>query len=372
MLFKDIPGLDPVKQILRQSVQRSQVAHALLFDGHNGSGALAMALAFSTYINCENRGENDSCGECPSCIKMKKLVHPDMHFIFPVAKTKMQDVATSDAFLPLWRKFIDQSPFISFSEWLDFIEAENKQAIISVDEARNVLRKLSLKSYEGEYKILIIWKPELMNISSANALLKILEEPPAKTLFLLVSDQIDKLLVTILSRTQRIRIPSFSDEEMQQYLSSHYGLNTEKARQITYLSEGDMSTARLLMQENVDGRPAFFSEWMRNCYKKDIQQLIKTADIFDGFNKESQKMLLEYSLEMFRDMMISLQDASELVRVPEEEFEFVKNFSRTVNFHSLEIMIQETNDAYFHIERNVRAKMVFLDISFAIANSFRK
>lgn len=372
MLFKDIPGLDTVKDLLLQSVQRSQVAHALLFDGHNGSAALAMALAFSTYINCENRESTDACGQCPSCIQMKKLVHPDVHFIFPVAKTKLQEVPTSDAFLPLWRQFINNSPFVSFSEWLEFIDAENKQAIISVEEARNILRKLTLKSYQGEYKILILWKPELMNISSSNALLKILEEPPAKTLFLLVSDQIDKLLVTILSRTQRIRIPTFSDQEMQQYLSSFYGLESEKAKQITYLSEGNMSAARLLMQEDADKRPTFFAEWMRICYKKDIHQLIKTADIFDGFSKESQKMILEYSLGIFRDMMVHLQNATELVRVPEEEYEFVQRFSKTVSFHSLEIMIQETNEAYFHIERNVRAKMVFLDISFAIANSFRK
>src|SRR5690606_7576393 len=141
-LFNDIPGLDPVKEILRQSVQRNHVAHALLFDGHAGSGALAMALAFSMYINCENRGETDACGVCASCNKMKKLIHPDVHFIYPVAKTKKQEVATSDAFLPLWREFIGYSPYVSYSEWLDFIQAENKQGIISVEEARNILRKL--------------------------------------------------------------------------------------------------------------------------------------------------------------------------------------------------------------------------------------
>lgn len=372
MLFKDIPGLNPVKEILQQSVKRNHVAHALLFDGHSGGGALAMALAFSTYINCENKQETDACGVCASCNKMKNLVHPDLHFIFPVAKKKKNEAATSDAFLPDWREFIASSPFVSYSDWLDFIQTDNKQAFISVEESRNILKKLSLKSYEGGYKILLIWKPELMNISSANALLKILEEPPAQTLFLLVSDQSDKLITTVISRTQRIAIPSFSDEEMSRYLVLKYGLEEEQARQITYLSEGNMSSARALMQENTDERPAFFAEWMRNCYKKDIKQLISTADLFDNMNKESQKLILEYSLGMFRDMLINMENASSLLRVPEDELKFVKNFSRTVSFNSLEIMIQETNDAYFHIERNVLAKIVFLDLSFAIANSFNK
>lgn len=372
MLFNDIPGLDSVKDILQQSVHRNHVAHALLFDGSSGSGALAMALAFATYLNCENKTSNDACGQCASCRKMSKFAHPDVHYIFPVAKTKKQEVATSDAFMPLWREFLTQSPFVSFSEWLDFVQADNKQAIIAVEEARNILRKLYLKAYEGEYKILLIWKPELMNIPSSNALLKILEEPPAKTLFLLVSDQSDKLIPTIQSRVQRIHIPSFNDQEVKQYLIDTYQTDESAASQIAYLSEGNMAIARQHLVDTLDDRPSFFAEWMRNCYKHNFIALIKTADQFGSFSKEAQKQVLEYALSMFRDLLLYQEEASNLLRVPSEELKFVQNFSKTVDYTSLTMMIQEANDAYFAIERNVNPKIVFLDLSIAFSNSFKR
>lgn len=183
MLFKDIPGLEPIKSTLIRSVQTSHLAHALLFDGAGGGGGLALALAFATYINCENKSAEDACGICPSCVKMNKLIHPDFHSIFPVATSKKVPGNTSEAFLPLWRTFLLETPYRVLPEWLDFINAENKQGNISVEEARGILKKLSVKSYEGEYKILLIWKPEIMNASSANALLKILEEPLQNALF---------------------------------------------------------------------------------------------------------------------------------------------------------------------------------------------
>ncbi|WP_149242048.1 DNA polymerase III subunit delta' C-terminal domain-containing protein [Dyadobacter sp. 32] len=371
MLFKDIPGLESIKSTLKRSVQNSHLAHAQLFDGPHGGASLALALAFSTYINCENRTDEDSCGICASCSKMQKLVHPDMHFIFPIATSKKIDGKTSEAFLSYWRSFVLENPYRVLPEWLDFINAENKQGNISVEEARGILGKLSTKAYEGEYKILLIWKPDIMNASSSNALLKILEEPPFKTIFLLVTDQSDRLLTTIVSRTQRIAIPAFSDSEVRQFLKRHTESDS-LAKQVTFLSDGNLSEALRLIQETADDRSEWFADWMRSCYKFDVAQLVKLADSFDTMNKEKQKGLLEYALRLFRDMLIWSQGAGELLRVPEEELTFVQNFSKAVNFAALEKMVEEVNTAYYHIERNVRAKMVFLDLSLTMSPYFKR
>lgn len=371
MLFKDIPGLESIKSTLIRSVQTSHLAHAQLFDSAPGGGGLALALAFSTYINCENRSEDDACGVCASCTKMSKLIHPDFHFIFPIATSKKIDGKTSEAFLSYWRSFLLESPYRLLPEWLDYINAENKQGNISVEESRGILRKLSVMAYEGEYKILLLWKPDIMNAASSNALLKILEEPPFKTIFLLVSDQSDKLLTTIISRTQRIAVPAFTDNNVRTFLKNH-DVSESVAKQITYLCDGNLSEALQLVKETEDDRSGWFIEWMRSCYKYDVAHLVRFADSFDIMNKEKQKGLLDYSLRLFRDMLIWRHGAGELLRVPEEELTFVQNFSKAVNFESLENMIQEVNIAYYHIERNVRAKMVLLDLSLTIAHFFQR
>ncbi len=370
MQFKEIPGLEDIKSTLIRSVNSNHIAHAQLFDGKVGGGGLAMALAFATYINCENKTAIDACGTCASCSKMNKLIHPDLHFIFPIATSKKIDGNTSDSFLTSWREFIIQNPYRTLPEWLDTIGAENKQGNISVEEARGVLKKLSIKAYEGEYKILIIWKAEIMNISSANAILKILEEPPQKTLFILVTDHSDRLITTIISRTQRINIPTFKDVEIQQYLSLK-GISEKQGEQIAFLSDGNLSKALALLSDKQEDTNVWFADWMRACYKYDVAHLVKMADLYDNMNKEKQKATLEYALRMYRDMLIWSQGAGELLRVPSEELTFVKNFSKTVSFEAVEKMIDEINKAYLHVERNVKPKIVFLDLSLTIAPFFK-
>ncbi len=370
MQFKEIPGLEDIKTTLIRSVTSSHIAHAQLFDGKVGGGGLAMALAVATYINCENKNKVDACGECASCVKMNKLIHPDLHFIFPIATSKKISGNTSESFLPIWREFVKESPYRALPEWLDIIGAENKQGNISVEEARGVLKKLSVKAYEGEYKILIIWKAEIMNASSANAILKILEEPPEKTLFILITDQADRLITTIISRTQRINIPTFKDNEIQHFLIEK-GVSQKQAEQITFLSDGNLSNALALWSDKQEDTNVWFADWMRACYKYDIAHLVKMADFYDGMTKEKQKATLEYALRMYRDMLIWGQGAGELLRVPTEELTFVKNFSKTVSFEAVEKMIDEINKAYQHVERNVKPKIVFLDLSLTIAPFFK-
>ncbi len=374
MLFSDIPGLQQVKNQLIQSVRREKVAHGMLLDGHQGGGGLALALAFATYVFCENRQENDACGVCASCAKMAKLAHPDIHLIFPFAKTDSKDQRKlSEHFLPDWREFLAVSPYQTLTQWLQFLKADNKQAIIPVEEARNILKKLTLKSYEGGYKILVIWKPEFMNSSSANALLKILEEPAAKTLFLLVSDQSDRLLPTIISRVQQVWVPLFSDAEVREYLMKDLGMTDEnRISEIIYLSEGSLSEALALSREQADDRLTWFREWMTACYRKNVSALVRQAESFDAFPREKEKDLLEYALRVFRDTLLLKSGANDLIRTADANRAFLENFSRSFDRKYLSPIAGELSKAHYHIQSNVRARIVFLDLSLTLSKLLKQ
>lgn len=346
----------------------------MLLDGYPGSGNLALAMAFATYIFCENRTIDDACGVCGSCRKMNQLAHPDFHIIFPFAKTHdKDDRKLAEQYLPEWRKFLEYSPYQTLPQWLQFLKADNRQAGISVEEARNIIRKLVLKSYEGGYKILLIWKPELMNPSSANALLKILEEPTAKTIFLLVSDQSQRLLPTIISRVQQIWVPRFTDEEVRSYLTDTLHLTDEnRIAEIVYLADGNLSEAQNLTQVQLDDRHDWFQHWMRYCYRKDLTALVTESNEFDKFAREKQKDLLEYSLRVFRDILLLKSEAKDLIRITETSRSFLINFASTLNLRHLPAIIDELSTALYHIESNVKAKIVFLDLSLTLSQLLKK
>lgn len=372
MLFRDIPGLDALKHTLIQSVGQRHVAHAQFFHGGPGSANLPLALAFATYLNCEDPDPDDACGRCASCHKLRKLAHPDVHFVYPVASTKAIKETESDAFLPLWRKFVEIQPYGSLSDWLTHIGADNKQGNISAEEARNVIKKLSLKAYEGPYKIMLLWQPEALNVYSANALLKILEEPPDQTVFLLIGSQGDKILPTILSRTQRVAVPQFSDDEITRFLTEKNAVATERARQVAYLAEGDLQYALTLAEGGESDRHAWFADWMRLCYRTDVLKLVPLADKFDGFSKEEQKGTMEYGLSLFRDVFLTQNGGETLVRLEGEERTFVQNFAKALAPERIETIVNELTLAHYHLERNVRAKMIFLDLSLTLAKLFKK
>lgn len=371
MKFSEIIGQDETKQLLLRAVQSNHLAHALLFDGPVGSANLTLALALAQYVNCEDKQAADSCGRCASCIKTQKLVHPDLHMVFPVAN--LAKGKTSEAYLTDWRKFLLEQPYRTLPDWLETVGADNKQGNISAEEARNILQKLSLKAYEGAYKIMLIWLPELMNVSSANALLKVLEEPPAQTLFLLVTNQPDKLLITILSRTQRIAVNAFTDEEAATYLRQQLNLDETTARRNAYLADGNLAEALQLSSQNANAseQHAWFADWMRTCYKQDLITLVKQADQFDGFSKEKQKGLLDYSIRMYRDLFLWQQGAGELLRLPDDEMAFVKNFVKVLTIHHIERIVADLNEAAYHLERNARAKMIMLDMSLTFSRLIR-
>lgn len=380
MQFKEIPGLHDIKTALLQSVKRSHVAHSQLFYGPEGGAQLAMAVAYATYINCENRSETDACGQCASCHKMDKLIHPDFHQIFPVISASKEKGADAEkqnnsveGFMPLWRKFLLENPYQDLAAWHKHIGADkNKQAIIPVAEARKIIQKVSLKAYEAEYKILVIWKPELMNIESANAILKVLEEPPAKTLFLMVCNDPNKLLPTILSRTIMINIPFFEDSDITEYLVDKNLTENARAKQVAYLAEGSLSKAIEILNETDDDVHEIFAEWMRACFKPDIPSLVKMADQFNVMTKTTQKQVLEYGLTLFRDIFLWINGGDKLIRLEGAELQFVERFGKVVNPESIEFITNEISETHYHLERNASAKILFLDLSLRIARVIKK
>jgi DNA polymerase III subunit delta' len=364
LLFKDIIGLQETKQTLVSSVQRSHVAHAQLFHGKNGAAVLPMALAYATFINCEDKQADDACGQCASCLKIKKLAHPDFFHIFPTAGAKM----TTETLMPKWRKFIADTPHGTMTDWLASIDG--KQGNISAEEARQLIQKLSMKPYEAPYKIILIWQPEAMSIAAANALLKVLEEPPSQTIFLLISNKVDALLTTILSRTQQIYIRQYTDNELVTILKSQ-GMDLDEAQRISYLADGDLNAIGVLKGEFASNQTDWFAAWMRMCYAQEYIKLVALADEFDGFSKEKQKSILDLSLTIFRDLFLVKVQSDELVRQQGNDLAFVQKFSKAMNFSNFETMIGLFSDAHYHIERNARAKILFLDLSLKMTSLIR-
>lgn len=364
MLFKEIIGQQAVKDRLVRSFKEGRISHAQLFLGPEGSGSLPMALAYAQYISCKNKTEDDSCGQCSSCVKYNKLVHPDLHFVYPVALSA--NVKTSTAVAAEWREAFLDNPYITLFNWFEQLSAENKQAVIGVEESAEILRKLSLTTYEAEYKIMIIWQAEKMNPAAANKLLKILEEPPDKTLFLLVCENEDQLLRTIVSRTQLIKINKISDRDLMDALVSFHNQTQDLAEKIAHLADGSYAEALLLVSENenVGQNLASFQKLMRASLKFDPKAVMSWIEDVSAAGRERQKKFLNYSLHLMRESVITNYGDSSLVKLSADEQEFVKKFSPFIHGNNIERFIEELNKAHFHMERNANAKILFMDLAF--------
>lgn len=368
MRFADIPGLESAKQQLINAIRSNHVAHAQLFYGQQGSANLALALAYAAYINCHDRTETDSCGQCSNCSKIDKLVHPDLQFVYPVSSTKSitgKNVVSS-SYLKDWRAYLEKNKYGSLENWSAHYGAENKNANISKEESRNIIKSLSLKSFEAEYKVLIIWLPEYMHVSAANGILKILEEPPEKTLFLLVTSDYEKLLTTILSRCQLFKVPSFSDEEITNYLVKEKGLDEPNARKVASLAEGSIKRAVENMVSAEDDSHALFRDWMRQCWTKDFTAITTAMDAFSKMNKTAQKIFLQYAINMIRQALLTAYIPAELEKLNPDEQGFVTNFGKALTEDKLERISKELNQASYHLERNANVKILFMDLSLTI------
>jgi DNA polymerase-3 subunit delta' len=373
MQFKDIIGQQAVRETLLTAVQNNRISHAQLFTGEAGTGKLALAIAFAQYISCTNKQGNDSCGECPSCKKYQKLIHPDLHFVFPVIKTNALKQPVSDDYISQWREMVQEDPYFHLNEWYAHIGADNKQGMIYAHESDNIIRKLSYKSYESEYKIMIIWQPEKMNIQCANKLLKMIEEPPSKTVFLLVSDNPDNIIKTILSRTQRIKIPRIETDVIADSLVKKYAIQSSKAGTLARLASGSWSKACTLVEtseQDLQNLEAF-KTIMRHCWSRKVLEIIEWSKELASLGRERQKSFLLYALKMIRENFIMNIDRSELVYMSDEEKSFSQNFSPYINEANVLKIYSELEKSHSDISRNGNAKIVFLDLGLKLVKLIR-
>ncbi len=366
MQFKEVLGQQQVKDKLIRSVKEERISHAQLFFGPPGTGKLPLAIAYARYICCTDPQEDDACGVCPSCVKFAKLAHPDLHFVFPVVNLKKAGSKTiSDDYIERWRETIIENAYISENQWYEIMGAENKQGFISRAESSTVLRKLSLKSYESDYKVLILWLAEKMNAAAANSLLKLLEEPPQKTVFLLVSENTDHILPTILSRTQMIRIPPLDPQSIHDGLQERFPGKESMTEDVIRRSNGNYSTALQLMESDELDNEHFgeFVFMMRKCYMREIIEIQKWTERIAGWGRERLKLFLAYGLRLIREnFMLNLQQ-QEVTYMSKKEEEFSQKFSAFIHQGNVFDMVREFERAIDHIEANGQARIVLLDLA---------
>ena len=354
---------------LVKDAQQGTVPHALLFCGPEGVGKLQTAIAFARYLLCRDKGNNaDSCGTCPSCVKMDKLVHPDLHFVFPVInKSKTAGRSTvSDDEISTWRETVLDRQYFGFEEWLSDIDADNKQASIFVTESESINAKLALKSVEGGYKIMIIWHAEKMNQQCANSLLKLLEEPPAGTIFILTTDAPELMLETILSRTQRIEFKRIPEETIKQCLTGPgFSLDESTAQQIAHFSGGSWLKAMSTLRINTESDEFldYFMQLMRLSYGRRLKDLKLWSDSIASNGREWHKRFLQYCQRMIRENFICNFHQPELNYLTEREQQFSIKFAPFVNENNIIGLMETLSDAQRDIEQNVNSKMVFFDLT---------
>ena len=374
MLFADIIGQEATKQQLRQSAREGRIPHAQLFTGISGIGKLQLALAYAQYLNCPNRTDEDSCGTCPTCLQFQHLQHPDLHFAFPIVKTDAGD--TCDAFLEPWRQIILEKHYFDLDDWYKALGVETKQGMIYEKESQEILRKLSLKAYGNGYKVMIIWQPEKMNITSANKLLKLLEEPPAQTVFLLVSEHPEQLLSTIQSRVQTLRVPRLETETIAQALV-HDGIPAETASDIARIANGSYLAAKKKADESEENQQELrdFIALFRDAYtvgvlkdplkkyeslKRLRQWSIDMSDASVG--REKQKHFLQYAQQQVRENYIRNLAQPELNYQLAAEQEFSVKFAPFIHNGNVEGIMSQLETAERQIEQNGNAKVIFFDL----------
>lgn len=376
MQFKDIIGQDAVKKNLIRSVQESRISHAQLFLGPEGSGNLALAIAYSQFINCLQPTENDSCGHCSSCQKFQKLIHPDLHFTFPII-TKDKPTAqnkVSNFYIEEWREALLSNIYLSDFDWFGVIDSDlKKQGNITAEECRDIFRKLSLKAYEAKYKTLILWMPEYLR-TEGNILLKLLEEPPENTLIILVATDTARVLPTILSRVQLLKIPKIKDEELQQVLIETHQTSPAQAANIARIADGDFNLSLKLLDSNQVSYNEIFVEWFRECYtsNKQFDAIVKRSDMISGMGKETLKSFLSYCNQMIRAAFIFKYGNRETLRIAKNEIPFFQKFSPLMHAYTIEKMENAFNDAIVQVERNANIKILFYRLSLYIGSLLRK
>lgn len=388
MQFQSITGQTETKEHLMQMVQYNRLSHALLFLGKEGSGALQLALAFAQYITCDvvngrqaakpaepslfgepepqttnhqPQTANDSCGVCPACKKAAEFIHPDIHFSYPVIPSKPGDKPVSTDYIKEWRQFIKEQPYGNVYDWLQFIEAENKQGNITSEECNDIIRKMNLKSFEAEYKILVLWMPEYLT-KNGNKLLKLIEEPPPNTVFIFVAENDELILPTILSRTQLVKIPLHTNAEIEEALQQQNNVAPEKARQVAAVAEGNYREALHMLQHADDDWQALLREWLNAILKTGPVAQVKWIDDTSKLGREKQKQFLKYFIHLL-EQAIRLRALEAHGSQPTADSDFALRLNKITNVGQQEAIINELDKASYYIERNANPKMLFHALS---------
>ena len=373
MKFSDIPGHDDVKRRLRAMVNADRIPHALLLEGVEGIGKLALARAFAQYVHCQNRGiDGEPCGHCSACVQHQTFNHPDLFFSFPVYK-KASESMSSDDYIDEWREFLKHSSFASFEDWVNILQPGTKQPVIYNSEGNEILHKLSMKSYSAPYKVMIMWLPEKMNQECANRLLKMIEEPFDHTILLFVSNNPGEILPTIYSRIQRIKLRRFSDDIVTQWLESNCSVEQQTARSIAALADGSITKAMSLIEVKDDSEVFlnYFKDLMRKAYNKDVRNLKIWSEEVADFKRERTGLFLVYLSRMIRENFIYNMKNHSLSYMTRPEEEFSAKFCPFVNERNVTAMLAETDRAAMEVARNANAKIVLFDYALKMIVALR-
>ena len=381
MRFKDIIGHETLKRHLAESIDKGRISHAQLFSGAVGVGTLPLAIAYAQYLNCTSRRDGDSCGVCPSCIKMQQLAHPDLHFVFPVNKQgkKSGEVVLSSDFMPLWREMVAESGgYFTRQEWYDRLDlGKTLRGIISAREADEIIRRLQYKSFESEYKITIIWQPETMNEEAANKILKILEEPWDKTLFILVSERTDLLLPTIISRTQEVAVPRLKNEDLMALAQGGEGtIDEQQLHNTARLAAGDVIEWRRLTGGGEDAvrKEAFdlFCALMRLSYNDKHLELMDWADEVAQLSREQQRSMLLHAARLLRESYMLHAGLGSISYLWGEEAKFCQNFAPFIGNQNIEYLISEIETAMRQVSQNGNSRIIFTHFALAVSKQINR
>ena len=376
MKFSDIIGQDSLKRHLAQSIDRGRISHAQLFTGSAGTGALPLAIAYAQYLNCPNRKDGDSCGECPSCRQTAELAHPDLHFVFPVNKQgkKSGEVVLSAEFMPQWREIVARTGgYFTPQQWYDMLDlGKTLRGIISAKEADEIIRRLSFKSFESEYKIMLIWLPETMNDEAANKILKILEEPWEKTIFLMVSERADLLLPTIISRTQEVAVPRLTVEDLMPMVEG----DEQQRRNVARLAAGDLIEMRRLSggEEDAVRKESFdlFCLLMRLSYNDKHLELIDWADEVATLTLEQQRSMLRHSARLLRESYMLHAGLGSISYLWGEEAAFCNKFAPFIGNQNIEFLIGEIEQAMRQISQNGNPRIIFTHFALSVSKQINR
>jgi DNA polymerase-3 subunit delta' len=381
MLFSEILGQEHLKNHLIKSATTGRIPHAQLFVGPEGSGTLASAIAYAQYVLCSNTGQENNGGNEGCNLKFSQLSHPDLHFIYPTVTTEeVKSKPKSIDFIKDWRDFVLQNPYGGLFDWYTALGVENKQGEIRVDDAQEIVKSLSLKAYEGGYKVMIIWMADKMNIAASNKLLKILEEPTPQTLFILITESEENLIQTIRSRCQILHFNGLPEKVIAEALEKQEQLDSKTARKIAHQAQGNFNKALKLLGENNEDLPfeQWFVLWVRAAFRAKgnaaaIQDLIEWSEEIAKLGREMQKKFLLFCIEMFRQALLLNYQANSLVFMePKVEKFKLENFAPFVNGNNILEIYQELNDAMYHIERNGNAKIILTDLSIKLTRLIHK